>query len=56
MPRTLKVLFEEFDQGYYFGYTDNYIRVKVKSHKDLINKILDVRLVDNEEVALGELV
>ena len=56
MPRTLEVLFEEFDQGYYFGYTDNYIRVKVKSHKDLINKILDVRLVDNEEVALGELV
>lgn len=56
MPRTLKVLFEEFDQGYYFGYTDNYIRVKVKSHKDLINKILDVRLVDNEEVSLGELV
>lgn len=56
MPRTLKVLFEEFDQGYYFGYTDNYIRVKVKSDKDLINKILDVRLVNNEEVALGELV
>lgn len=56
MPRTLKVLFEEFDQGYYFGYTDNYIRVKVKSDKELINKILDVRLVDNEEVALGELV
>lgn len=56
MPRTLKVLFEEFDQGYYFGYTNNYIRVKVKSDKDLINKILDVRLVDNEEVALGELV
>ena len=56
MPRTLKVLFEEFDQGYYFGYTDNYIRVKVKSDKDLINKILDVRLVDNKEVALGELV
>ena len=56
MPRTLQVLFEEFDQGYYFGYTDNYIRVKVKSDKDLINKILDIRLVDNEEVALGELV
>ena len=56
MPRTLKVLFEKFDQGYYFGYTDNYIRVKVKSDKDLINKILDVKLVDNEEVALGELV
>lgn len=56
MPRSLKVLFEEFDQGYYFGYTDNYIRVKVKSDKDLINKILDVRLVDNEEVAFGELV
>ena len=56
MPRTLKVLFEEFDRGYYFGYTDNYIRVGVKSDKDLINKILDVRLVDNEEVALGELV
>ncbi len=56
MPRSLKVLFEEFDQGYYFGYTNNYIRVKVKSDKDLINKILDVRLVDNEEVALGELV
>ena len=56
MPRSLKVLFEEFDQGYYFGYTDNYIRVKVKSDKDLINKILDAKLVDNEEVALGELV
>ncbi len=32
------------NKGYWDGYTDNYIRVRVKSDKDLKNKLIQVRL------------
>lgn len=45
------VLFEEEKDGYFEGYTTNYIRVKVKSDMDLKNKIKNVKIIDIEEVA-----
>ncbi|MBP2024786.1 threonylcarbamoyladenosine tRNA methylthiotransferase MtaB [Peptoniphilus stercorisuis] len=55
---TQKVLFEErMQDGYFLGYTTNYIRCKVKSTLDLKNKIKDVKIVDtNDEIVTVELV
>lgn len=39
-----KVLVEEKDGKFYVGYTENYIRVYIKSHRDLTNQIVDVKL------------
>lgn len=38
--RDLDVLFEQENQGFYEGYTSNYIRVKTKSDRPLTNQIL----------------
>lgn len=51
LNKKMSVLFEEEKDGYYEGYTTNYIRVKVKSEKDLKNKIKNVKIIDKEEVA-----
>ena len=55
---TQKVLFEErMQDGYFVGYTTNYIRCKVKSTLDLKNQIKDVKIVDtNDEIVTVELV
>ncbi|MBI9038990.1 MAG: tRNA (N(6)-L-threonylcarbamoyladenosine(37)-C(2))-methylthiotransferase MtaB [Bacteroidales bacterium] len=48
-----KVLFEsDCKEDYIFGYTENYIRVKTKIDKSLINKIIQVRLkeIDKDSV------
>lgn len=46
---TMKVLFEEAnDDGYYEGYTTNYIRVKAYSDKDIIGQLLDVDIMNYE--------
>lgn len=43
----LNVLFEEVDkEGYYEGLSDNYIRIKVKSDKDIRGQILEAKIVD----------
>lgn len=53
---TAKVLFEEKKKGGWMGLTDNYIRVKVVSSKDLHNQILPVRLEELlDDVVLGSL-
>ncbi len=50
---TLKVLFEEKDNGYYKGHTKNYVCVKVKDDtENLENLILDVRITDMEKEVL----
>ncbi len=52
-----KVLFEsDIHSGYIFGFTENYIRVKTKSDKSLINKVLEIKLsfMDKDEVFLIE--
>jgi threonylcarbamoyladenosine tRNA methylthiotransferase MtaB len=42
---TLKVLFEAFqDDGSIYGFTDNYIRVKMTGNNELVNKIAGVKL------------
>ena len=52
--KTLPVLFEEKTNSGYLGYTDNYIKVCVKSDFDLVNKILDTKIVDTDkEIAEG---
>ncbi len=46
-----KVLFETLQKdGSTFGFTDNYIKVKVRSCKDLENRILQVKLHEPETV------
>lgn len=57
--KTEKVLFERLDeQGFYEGHTSNYINVRVKSSEDLVNTVLNVRLMDiiSEGNMLGEVV
>ena len=46
---TQTVLMEEKKQGFWTGLTDNYIRVKVKSSKNLRNKMVAVRVEKFEE-------
>lgn len=54
--RSLEVLFEEYNDGYFEGYTRNYIKVKVKSNKDLKNQIKNVKILNSEDVALAEII
>ena len=52
----VKVLFEQQYNGYWEGFSDNYMRVKVNSSKNLKNEILPVKLIAVEEDKLfGEL-
>ena len=53
---TQSVLFEIYKKGIAEGYTENYTRVKVKSAKDISNKIFNVYLVGVEgDCLLGEI-
>lgn len=50
-----QVLFEREKDGYFEGYTSNYVKVKLKSSKSLKNKILNMRFTDIEgEKLIGE--
>ena len=58
LNRKIDVLFEERDkQGYWSGFSDNYMRVKVKDEEDFKNSIKRVRLlqIDDSGDILGEL-
>ena len=56
LNRARDVLFESMKGGYAFGYSDNYIQVKVPGSPELINSIRSVNLKKvNGEVVLGEL-
>ncbi len=51
------VLFETEENGYCFGYTKNYTRVKVPAHKDVCGKIIDVILTGCEnDYCIGEII
>ncbi len=39
-----RVLFEEIEDGFYVGYTENYIRCYAKSKKDITGKVLPVKI------------
>jgi len=43
-----KVLFEREKDGYFEGYTSNYVRVKIKSDKNLKNTIVSMKLTEME--------
>lgn len=54
---THKVLFEsDIHSGYIYGFTENYIRVKTKTDKTLINKVHKIKLnyLDTDDVFLIE--
>lgn len=55
--KTMNVLFEEKDKdGYYEGLTENYIRVKVNSNKDISGLILPTKILEvNGEYCMGEI-
>jgi len=56
LNRARDVLFESMKGGYAFGYSDNYIQVKVPGSPALVNSIHSVNLKKvNGEVVLGEL-
>ncbi len=42
----VEVLFEENDNGYFKGHTDNYMQVKVKTNENLEDRILKVRIIE----------
>ncbi len=50
--KTLKVLVEEEIDGYLYGYSENYLRVKLKGDKDLINEIVKVKINSLEKELL----
>lgn len=57
--KTVKVLFEEFEDGFFKGHTTNYMMVKVAGEEEqsdkFVNKILDVKIRENND-ATGELI
>ena len=56
MGREMQVLFEQRDGGTWTGYTGNYIKVYVKSSRDLGNELLPVRITKiYRDGAWGEL-
>lgn len=49
------VLFESIHGKYIHGHTDNYIKVMVRGNADMVNKIILVKLMENEtEYMIGE--
>ena len=53
IDRTVKVLFEEFEDGFFKGHTTNYMMVKVAGSEEqlgkFVNKILDVKIKENND-------
>lgn len=51
--KTVKVLFEEFEDGFFKGHTTNYMMVKVVGEEEqsdkFVNKILDVKIKENND-------
>ncbi|KRQ86657.1 Threonylcarbamoyladenosine tRNA methylthiotransferase MtaB [Caloramator mitchellensis] len=47
--KTMDVLFEEYNDGYYWGYTKNYIRVGTSFNKDLSGQIFNVKILESRE-------
>jgi threonylcarbamoyladenosine tRNA methylthiotransferase MtaB len=56
--RTLKTLFEQEEaDGYMFGFTENYVRVKVPYNEKLVNQIVETTLYafDLDGCVLGKM-
>ncbi len=55
LTQNLSVLVEKKLNDEYIGYTDNYIKVSLKSDCDLINQIVDVTIIDvDKNCAIGK--
>ena len=51
--KDMEVLVEEIkDDGYFYGYSENYLRVKTKNKNTFINKIIKVKILDLEKEIL----
>ena len=54
--KNVKVLFEEFEDGYFRGHTTNYMMVNVKGEakdeKTFVNQILNVKIESNNETTI----
>ncbi len=50
--RTVNVLFEEKHDGWWEGFTDNYMRIRLRSDEDLKNKILSVKISGEENLVV----
>lgn len=60
MNKDYHVLYEEKivvdDTSYYYGFTDNYIKVKTASHTNIQNKLLPTRIIAiQENMLIGEI-
>lgn len=56
LGKDMEVLYEEEVNGYYEGYTSNYIRMKTLSKNDIINRVVNTRLIKTEDDKLfGEI-
>jgi threonylcarbamoyladenosine tRNA methylthiotransferase MtaB len=52
-----KLLTEKYMDGYLIGHLSNYGLIKVKSDKELLNEILDVKLLDyKDDIFIGEII
>lgn len=57
LGRDSEVLFEREKDGYFIGHTSHYLKVKVKSERNLKNKVIPIRLAKREGLKLqGEFV
>lgn len=56
--KTVPVLFEDMENGFWQGHTTNYVKVLVKSDENLNNKIVDVKLdkIHGVEIVEGTVV
>jgi len=45
--KEVEVLFETYKDGYLLGHTGNYLLIKAKGEKDLLNKIVKVKIIEN---------
>ncbi len=52
LGKEVDVLFEEKEDDFYKGHTQNYIMVKIKSNDDISNKVEKVKIVDVENLCL----
>ena len=55
--KTVLLLPEVYKEGYLIGHTDNYLKIRVKGNHELLNKIIEVKVLKNSYPYLdGELV
>lgn len=54
--KTLRVLFEKEENGYYVGHGDNYLLVKVESDSELIGQIKNVIIESYSNILIGRVI